>query len=66
MLERQLERGIGCVATSSMGRLFDAVSSLVGLRHDATYEAQAAMELQWAAEEALDRGVAGPARTAST
>ncbi len=57
VLARQLERGIGCVATSSMGRLFDAVSSLIGLRHHATYEAEAAMLLQWAAEEALDQGV---------
>jgi hydrogenase maturation protein HypF len=56
-LARQLERSTGCVATSSMGRLFDAVSSLLGLRHQATYEAEAALCLQWAAEEALEAGV---------
>ncbi|MEZ6101607.1 MAG: carbamoyltransferase HypF [Pirellulaceae bacterium] len=49
LLQRQLERRLNCVAASSMGRLFDAVSSLIGLCHVATYEAQAAMELESAA-----------------
>jgi hydrogenase maturation protein HypF len=46
MLLRMIERGINSPLTSSCGRLFDAVSSLIGLRDVTTYEAQAAIELE--------------------
>ncbi|MET9490676.1 carbamoyltransferase HypF [Nocardia sp. NPDC006630] len=61
VLAHQFETGLGCVPTSSMGRLFDAVSSLAGVRHIADYEAQAAIEL-----EGISRGIDPAAGTFGT
>ena len=46
IVRQQVEKRLNAPLTSSMGRLFDAVASLIGIRSDVTYEAQAAIELE--------------------
>ena len=45
------EKNLNCVTTTSAGRLFDAVSALLGIRRLSTFEGEAAMYLEAAAEK---------------
>jgi hydrogenase maturation protein HypF len=47
LLRQMLEKQINAPLTSSVGRLFDAVAALVGLRQTSSFEGQAAMELEF-------------------
>lgn len=51
MVKKMLEKNINCHVTSSAGRLFDGVSAIIGIRNTASFEAQAAMELEFAADD---------------
>jgi hydrogenase maturation protein HypF len=50
ILKRMIEKKINTPFTSSMGRLFDAVSSLLSVRDEVHYEGQAAIELEMMAD----------------
>lgn len=52
----QLEHGLHTTISTSAGRLFDAVSALLGIRRISTYEGEAAVYLQFAAETAERAG----------
>jgi hydrogenase maturation protein HypF len=47
-LKTMLARGLNSPVTTSAGRLFDAVASLINLRQRVSFEGQAAMELEFA------------------
>jgi hydrogenase maturation protein HypF len=54
IIRQMIERKVNTVPTSSCGRLFDAVASIIGLRHEVNFEGQAAIELEMIADEALE------------
>ena len=49
VVRQMLEKDVQSPWTTSAGRLFDAVASIIGLRHIVNFEGQAAMELEYAA-----------------
>ena len=58
-LEAMIDKGVNSPYTSACGRLFDAVSAILGLRQEVTYEGQAAIELEVAADPAALRAAHG-------
>ena len=63
LLRAMRRSGLNCVRSTSAGRLFDAVSAILGLCRISTYEGEAAARLQFAAEAALRRGETGKTGT---
>ena len=55
LIKRQIQTGLNSPLCSSMGRLFDAVSALIGVRSEIDYEGQAAVELEMAAYDGCDK-----------
>jgi len=46
LIRQMLEKNFNSPMTSSVGRLFDALASIIGIRHHVHYEGQAAIELE--------------------
>lgn len=54
---QMMEKNLNSPLTSSVGRLFDAVASLICIRHEISHESQAAMELESVADKCLNHEV---------
>lgn len=46
IMVEMIQKGINCPQTSSLGRLFDGVAAIAGIRNQVNFEGQAAMELE--------------------
>jgi len=55
LLRTQLEKKINTPLTSSMGRLFDAMAALAGVRQKVNYEGQAAIEFESLVDSAEEK-----------
>ncbi len=53
-IREMIQKRINSPATSSLGRLFDGVAAIIGLRQEVAFEGQAAMELEMIAAAAAD------------
>jgi hydrogenase maturation protein HypF len=51
--ETAIRSGVGCITSSSMGRLFDAVASMLDVCHENRYEGECASMLENAATRAI-------------
>jgi len=60
IIQKQIAQKINSPLTSSCGRLFDAVSALIGVRGEIEYEAQAAIELEMLAYDGADETTSYP------
>ncbi len=54
LIRQMLEKKVNAPLTSSAGRLFDAVAGLIGLRSRASFEGQAAMELEFTIQSRVE------------
>lgn len=50
-----LDKNVNCPPTTSIGRLFDGVSALLGLAQIASFEGEAAMALEFLAESEMEK-----------
>lgn len=55
LIEQMLKKRINSPLTTSMGRLFDGIAAIIDLRQFASFEAQGAMELEFAAEASIQK-----------
>lgn len=53
VIQQMIKQKINSPLTSSMGRLFDGIASMIGLCHQSSFEGQAAMTLEYQALENL-------------
>jgi hydrogenase maturation protein HypF len=54
VMVEMIQKGINCPPTSSLGRLFDGVAAIIGIRNQVNFEGQAAMELEMLAADDID------------